>query len=70
MVPVVTIWVGVFPMRVNFWLALASTIFFSINNMVLYYFKQFSCAPWPRNYLAGLCLLCLAYVPVRAHAAF
>lgn len=42
LVPVVTIWVGVFPMRVNFWLALASTIFFSINNMVLYYFKQFS----------------------------
>lgn len=42
--PVVTIWVGVFPMRVNFWMALGSTIYFSANTAVLFYFKSFSCA--------------------------
>jgi len=44
-VPIVTIWVGVFPMRVNFWLALSSTIFYAANLSVLYHFKKFSCAP-------------------------
>ena len=40
-----TIWVGIFPMRVNFWLALSSTIFYAANLSVLYHFKKFSCAP-------------------------
>ena len=46
-VPVVTIWVGVFPMRVNFYMALGSTIYFTANTMVLFYFKSFSCASRP-----------------------
>ena len=48
-VPIVTIWVGVFPMRVNFWLALSSTIFYAANLSVLYHFKSFSCAPRPSH---------------------
>lgn len=43
-VPVVTIWVGVFPMRVNFYMALGSTIYFTANTAVLFYARSFSCA--------------------------
>jgi cellulose synthase/poly-beta-1,6-N-acetylglucosamine synthase-like glycosyltransferase len=39
-VPIITIWVGVFPMIVNFWMALGSTIYIVANCCVLYYFRN------------------------------
>lgn len=39
-VPIVTIWVGVFPMIVNFWLALGLTIYVTANCCIIYYFKR------------------------------
>ena len=41
-VPVVTIWVGVFPMRVNFYMALGASIYFTANTAVLFYARSFS----------------------------
>ena len=76
-VPIVTIWVGVFPMRVNFWLALSSSIFYAANLTTLYYFKSFSCASMPRFFAStcdgqlsrsDLCSIC-ACVPQSFAAA-
>jgi len=39
-VPIITIWVGVFPMQVNFWMALGSTIYIAANCSIIYYFKR------------------------------
>ena len=43
--PIITIWVGVFPMQVNFWMALGSTIYISANCSIIYYFKRPQCPP-------------------------
>lgn len=40
-IPAITIWFGVFPIVVSWWMALALTIYFVALNLVLYYVRSY-----------------------------
>lgn len=61
--PIITIWVGVFPMVVNFWMALGSTIYIAANCSVLYYAKDPRWVP----YAARAPLLLISLVALYAN---
>ena len=43
-IPLVTIWIGVFPIIINFWLALGLTIYAACTQLLLYYVRTPRCA--------------------------
>ena len=43
-IPLVTIWIGVFPIIINFWLALGLTIYATCTQLLLYYVRTPRCA--------------------------
>lgn len=40
-IPVITIWFGIFPIVVSWWAALGLTVYFVATEMVLYYVRSF-----------------------------
>ena len=40
-IPVVTVWFGVFPIVVSWWAALGLTVYYALTNSVLYYVRRY-----------------------------